>query len=142
MAKRRTSRYQPGQRSSAWRKIKPVQDLACVIVGYTAARDGLHSLLVATLRQGALRYAGQLRRGLAQPLQAELARQLSLRRRAQPVVACPQPALWVEPELYCRVQCFGWAPSGQLRYPIFRGLLTSSSTAPSRSERSTSGSGA
>ena len=35
MAKQLASRYQPGQRSAAWRKIKPVQSLACVIVGYT-----------------------------------------------------------------------------------------------------------
>ena len=49
MAKHLASRYQPGKRSSAWRKIKPVQALACVIVGYTAGRDGLNSLLVATL---------------------------------------------------------------------------------------------
>jgi len=135
MAKHLTSRYQPGQRSSAWRKIKPVQALACVIVGYTAGRDGLHSLLVATLRQRALRYAGQLRRGLTRPLQADLAGRLARRRRSQPVVTCPRPALWVEPELYCLVQCFGWTPRGHLRYPIFRRLLGSSS-APSPSSSS------
>ena len=126
MAKHLSSRYQPGKRSSAWRKIKPVQTLACVIVGYTVERHGLHSLLLATLHQGILRYAGQLRRGLTRVLQADLAGLLAQRRRCQPVVACPQPALWVEPELYCLVQCFGWTPSGQLRYPLWRGLLSGS----------------
>jgi DNA ligase D-like protein (predicted ligase) len=136
MAKHLASRYQPGKRSSAWRKIKPLQTLACVIVGYTMGRDGLDSVVVATLRQGSLGYAGQLRRGLPRPLPAELARRLSERRRCQPIVSCPQPALWVEPELYCLVQCFGWTPSGQLRYPVYRGLLNASApTAPRSATR-------
>jgi bifunctional non-homologous end joining protein LigD len=123
MAKQLASRYQPGQRSSVWQKIKPVQTLACVIIGYTAGPAVLHSLLVATLRQGRLCYGGQLRRGLTPALQAELARRLAPWRRDLPAVACPQPAVWVEPHLYCQVQCFGWTSAGQLRYPVFRGLL-------------------
>jgi len=129
MAKQLSSRYQAGQRSPAWRKIKPVQTLACVIVGYTVERHGLHSLLLSTVHQGILRYAGQLRRGLTRALQADLAGLLAQRRRCQPVVACPQPALWVEPELYCQVQCFGWMPGGLLRYPLWRGLLSGSTAA-------------
>jgi bifunctional non-homologous end joining protein LigD len=124
MAKQLSSRYQAGKRSSAWRKIKPVQALACVIVGYTRARDGLDSLLVATLSEGILRYAGQVRRGLTKPVQADLVGRLAQRRRCQPVVSCPQPALWVEPELFCLVRCFGWASDGQLRYPIFHRQLS------------------
>jgi len=127
MAKQLSSRYQPGKRSSAWRKIKPVQALPCVIVGYTLARGGLDSLLVATVSQGILRYAGQLRRGLTKPVQADLVGRLAQRRRCQPVVRCPQPALWVEPELFCLVRCFGWASGGHLRYPIFHRLLSDSS---------------
>jgi bifunctional non-homologous end joining protein LigD len=126
MAKQLSSRYQAGQRSPAWRKIKPVQTLACVIVGYTVERHGLHSLLLATVHQGILRYAGQLRRGLTRALQTDLAGLLAQRHRCQPVVACPQPAQWVEPELYCLVQCFGWTPSGHFRYPLWRGLLNGS----------------
>jgi DNA ligase D-like protein (predicted ligase) len=127
MAKQLSSRYQPGKRSSTWRKIKPVQALACVIVGYTVERSDLHSLLVATLRQGILCYAGQVRCGLTKAVQRDLARRLAQRRRSEPVVACPQPGLWVEPELYCLVQCFGWAGSGQLRYPTFQRLVSGSS---------------
>jgi bifunctional non-homologous end joining protein LigD len=126
MAKQLSSRYQAGRRAPAWRKIKPVQTLVCVIVGYTAERHGLHSLLLATLHQGILRYAGQLRRGLTRPLQADLAGRLAPLHRCQPVVSCRQPAVWVEPELYCLVQCFGWMPSGLLRYPLWRGLLSGS----------------
>ncbi len=127
MAKQLTSRYRPGQRSAAWRKIKPVQELACVIVGYTAGPAGLDRLLVATLRQGVLAYAGQLGCGLTGPVLADLADRLARRRCSGAVVPCPEPGLWVQPELYCRVRCFGWTPAGQLRYPVFRGLLPGAS---------------
>jgi hypothetical protein len=51
MAKLQTSRYMPGQRSSAWRKMKPRQVLPCVIIGYTATYgEGIHSVLVASTR--------------------------------------------------------------------------------------------
>jgi bifunctional non-homologous end joining protein LigD len=122
MAKHQASRYLPGQRSSAWRKIKPVQLLPCVIIGYTPARDGLHSLLVATAHQGGIRYVGQVT-GLRERTQTELRQRLAQYRRRQPIVACPHKALWVEPEVYCRVQFLRWTPHGRLHGASFRGLL-------------------
>jgi ATP-dependent DNA ligase len=123
MAKRLASRYAPGKRSAAWRKIKPVAMLPCVVVGYTAGRDGVQRLLVATVREGVLRYVGQLRPGLSQPARLELAQRRAWRRRSRPLVACPQTARWVEPERYCRVEFGGWTPQGRLRKPVFRGWI-------------------
>ena len=37
MAKHRSSRYLPGKRSAAWKKIKPTRTLPSGIIGYTAA---------------------------------------------------------------------------------------------------------
>jgi ATP-dependent DNA ligase len=119
MAKHLSSRYAPGKRSAAWRKIKPAGMLACVVVGYTAGREGVQPLLVATVRQGVLRYVGQLRPGGGVPARTELARRLAWRRRSRPVVACPQTACWVEPERYCRVQFGGWTPPGPPPRPRF-----------------------
>ena len=49
MAKHQASRYLPGKRSSAWRKIKPWKELPCLILGYTPSRrEGFYSLLLAT----------------------------------------------------------------------------------------------
>lgn len=118
MAKHLASLYQPGRRSPAWQKIKPEQALACVIIGYTAS-----GLRLATLRQGQLAYVGTVRQGLTPLLQEELRRRLAGHRQAQPVVACPQSALWVQPLLYCQVRCFGWTTASRLRYPVFQGLL-------------------
>jgi ATP-dependent DNA ligase len=118
-----SSRYLPGQRSAAWKKIKPAQILPFVIIGYTPSRDGLHSLLVAHAHRGALRYVGQLTSGFSNLLRTELARRLVLKRRPRPLVACPRHACWVEPELYCRVRFLQWTPRGHLRGASFAGLI-------------------
>jgi DNA ligase D-like protein (predicted ligase) len=123
MAKFQASRYCPGKRSPAWRKLKPACLSPCVIVGYQSDRSGLQRLLVATLRAGELQYAGHLERGLSDAARAELTLRLASKRCAQPVVPCPRLACWVEPDLYCQVAFQGWTPRGHLRHAIFRGLL-------------------
>jgi ATP-dependent DNA ligase len=123
MAKLQNSRYLPGQRSAAWRKIKPAQILPFVIIGYTPFRDGLHSLLVANAHRGGLRYVGQITRGFSNLLRTELARRLAPIRRPRPVVACSRHADWVDPELYCRVRFLQWTSHGHLRGASFAGLI-------------------
>src|ERR1019366_8201378 len=123
MAKHQTSRYLPGRRSAAWKKIKPTEVLPCVIIGYTSCRDGIHSLLVASVHQGPLRYVGQITSGFSDRLKADLERRLAQRRRPRPVVACQRQALWVEPDFYCRVRFQHWTPRGRLRCASFAGLL-------------------
>src|SRR5262249_21825417 len=86
-----------GQRSPAWKKIKPNRVLPCLIVGYRAGRARLHSVLVASLHEQVLRYAGEVSRGFTEQMRAELVKQLSARPRAYPVLPCPKPALWAEP---------------------------------------------
>ena len=124
IAKQQASRYWPGKRSPAWRKIKPTQLVPCVIVGYREDPDGVQRLLLATLREGVLRYVGELSRGLSEPARTELTPALAKRRRLRPVVLCPQRACWVEPELYCRVKSYGWTAHGHLRHATFAGWIT------------------
>jgi DNA ligase D-like protein (predicted ligase) len=123
MAKHQASRYCPGQRSPSWRKLKPAAMLPCVIIGYQADQVGVQRLLLAAMREEQLRYVGPLDRGLDGVARTELASRLAALRCAHPVVPCPLAACWVEPELYCRVQCQGWTLRGQLRHARFRGLL-------------------
>jgi DNA ligase D-like protein (predicted ligase) len=124
MAKRQGSRYWPGKRSPAWRKIKPAGMLPCVVIGYRADGEGVQCLLVATMKEGVLRYVGQLRAGLGQQARTELARQMAGRQRSRPLVPCPRAACWVEPERYCRVRFQGWTPHGHLRDAVFAGWIS------------------
>ena len=66
MAKHLASRYLPGRRCSAWRKIKPAEVIPCAIVGYRPARKGFRTLLVAAEIQGSLRYVAELSSGFSE----------------------------------------------------------------------------
>jgi bifunctional non-homologous end joining protein LigD len=123
MAKKHTSCYLAGQRSSSWRKIKPELIVPCVIIGYQAGRSGIQRLCIAAVREEGLRYVGQLTLGFTASQAVELEKRLAPSRRSRPVTPCPHRACWVEPELYCHVQSQGWTSHGRLRHAVFRGLL-------------------
>jgi len=97
--------------------------LPCVLIGYTTGRHRVHSVLLATLRAGALHYVGQLSRGFSDEARVTLAQQLATLHRARPVLPCPQRASWIEPVLYCRVHHQGWTCHGCLRHAVFGGWL-------------------
>jgi DNA ligase D-like protein (predicted ligase) len=122
VAKHRAGRYRPGLRSSTWKKIKPNRVLPCVIIGCRLGRNGgVHSVLVAAVRDGMLKYVAEVSRGFTAQAQAELNRRLRARPRLHPVVACPTRACWVEPEVYCRIRFQAWTRHGRLRQAVFDG---------------------
>jgi bifunctional non-homologous end joining protein LigD len=123
MAKHLAGHYLPGKRSSSWRKIKPTEVLPCVIIGYIRSNRGFHSLLVATQREGALCYVGELTVGWTREERAELAQRLPALVRPGPIVPCRKQAVWLEPERYCRVRSLGWTRRGRLRGASFAGLI-------------------
>lgn len=124
MAKHLQSRYLPGRRVQAWRKIKPFQSIPCVVIGYTPSREGIHSLLVAATEHGTLRYVAELTSGFSQDVRWQLARLVRTRPRLEPVVPCARKrANWIEPEIYCEVRFLEWTSHSRLRGAHFRGLL-------------------
>jgi DNA ligase-1 len=123
MAKRLDSRYQPGRRSPAWRKIKPRAQTACLILGYRARRDGSIASLLLAGSPDPLHYLGEVRCRRLGEAAGPLAALLAERHCAQPFVPCHQKAQWVRPQLYCKVRYFGWTERGRLRFPTLVGLL-------------------
>jgi ATP-dependent DNA ligase len=124
MAKHLQSRYLPGRRVQAWRKIKPFQSIPCVIIGYAPSRQGIHSLLVAATVQGVLQYVAELTSGFSQDQRWHLARLLQTRLRPEPVVPCARKrAIWIEPDVFCQVRFLEWTPHSRLRGAHFRSLL-------------------
>jgi ATP-dependent DNA ligase len=93
-----------------------------VVIGYTAWRHGIRSLLVAADHQGKLQYVAELT-GLSDAAQGQLAPGLFRHPRSKPVVPCPKRGQWVEPELYCQVRYLVWTHHGRLRGAHYRGLI-------------------
>jgi bifunctional non-homologous end joining protein LigD len=120
--------YRPGERSSAWCKVKVRAEEEFVIGGFSAprgARQHLGALLVGAFDGDGLRYAGKVGTGFTEATLANLHRQLTRRRRAQPPFVDPpreRDLVWVEPELVAQLGFTERTGDGKLRHPTFLGL--------------------
>ncbi len=126
VAKRKDSIYQPGKRSSAWRKIKAVQSAEFVIGGYTkgkGAREPLGALLLGYYDDKKFHYVGHVGSGLDEKTFADLrARVAKLTRDTPPFAEKPdlhRPTTWIEPKLVAEVNFASFTPDGNLRAPVF-----------------------
>ena len=132
VAKRRDSRYQPGQRSEAWIKAKHVRRQSTVICGWKPGERGragaIGSLLLGVHGEGGLLYAGLVGTGFDAAALRLLAERLAPLTRPAPAYDGAVPpehagvAHWVEPVLVCDVDFTNWTSRGRLRHPSYKGL--------------------
>lgn len=128
MAKRADSTYLPGQRGSAWIKLKLQIHQETVIIGVRRGDGGrIRSLLAAVPDEnGNLAYAGRVGTGFSQSQLAEIEKRLRrLERKTPPVDDVPKAdmsdAWWVSPELVAEVAIAGRTRGGSLRHAVWRG---------------------
>ena len=134
VAKKLDSPYQPGRRSTDWRKVKVRAGQEVVIVGYTKGQGrrsgGFGALVVAVHEAGGLRWAGNVGTGFSDD---EIDRLLGLlrplARKTTPLAEEPKmprvrrgDVVWVEPELVAQVAFVEWTHDGRLRAPVYLGV--------------------
>ncbi|HXG76710.1 MAG TPA: DNA ligase D [Gaiellaceae bacterium] len=147
VAKRLDSTYQPGRRSTDWRKVKVRARQEVVIAGYTKGQGrraaGFGSLVVGVHEAGALRWAGNVGTGFTE---AEIERLLE---RFRPLVRDEPPfpeapkmprvrrsdVVWLEPRLVAEVEFAEWTREGRLRAPVYLGLREDKTAGEVRRER-------
>jgi bifunctional non-homologous end joining protein LigD len=141
IAKRRTSRYDAGQRNGAWVKLKLDRQQEFVVGGYRPGPYGVDALLVGYYSDKALHFAGKVRAGFTPHVRREVVAQL------QPLASssCPFADLphsrpshwgggvtadqmkemrWVKPKLVAQIRFVEWTGEGHLRHAAFLGLRT------------------
>ncbi|NKE72090.1 DNA ligase D [Candidatus Manganitrophus noduliformans] len=130
VAKRKDSVYSPGRRSREWIKLKLVQELDCVVAGWTEGRGNrshtIGALLLGLYEGEALHYISHTGSGF----DAEMLRQVEKELRPLEIDQCPfstRPktnarAHWVTPRLVARVKFTHWTQDRHLRAPILLGL--------------------
>jgi bifunctional non-homologous end joining protein LigD len=105
VAKRRDSRYEPGERSGACQKMRVNQGQALVIAGYTLGARNFDAIIFGYYDGGKLLYAGRTRSGFTPASRGELFKRFQALSDAQ----CPFANL---PE----------ARAGRLRHSRYMGL--------------------
>jgi bifunctional non-homologous end joining protein LigD len=129
IAKKLDSVYEPGRRTSNWRKIKAMRTMDCVILGWTPG-SGSRSHTFGALLVGAydaddtLRWVGQVGTGFSGQLLADLQKRLEAIEVPESPIDDPglKGARFVRPELVCEVTYLELTRVGKMRAPSFKGL--------------------
>jgi bifunctional non-homologous end joining protein LigD len=142
IGKRRDSRYEIGQRSGAWIKLKLHREQEFVIGGYTppgGSRMHFGALLVGIYEGDQLKFAGKVGTGFnAKLLRSLHGRFKEIRRETCPFIDLPEKRSgrygtgvtaaemkrchWVRPVLVAQIRFAEWTRDGRLRHPVFLGL--------------------
>jgi bifunctional non-homologous end joining protein LigD len=139
VAKRLDSRYERGQRSGAWRKMRLHQGQEFVIGGYTPGGQSFDALVLGVYEGRRLLYVARTRNGFTPRSRLDLFPRL----RALESARCPFANLpeakggrwgqgltaekmaecrWLQPRLVAQVEFVEWTPDHHLRHSRFVGL--------------------
>ena len=139
VAKRRNSKYEPGQRSGAWQKMRVNQGQEFVIAGYTPSPKNFDALIIGYYEGSKLMYAARTRNGFTPASRAELFKKL----KPLEISGCPFANLpekkpgrwgagltaakmvecrWLKPQLIGQFEFVEWTEDAHLRHSRFVAL--------------------
>lgn len=140
IAKRRESRYSPGERNNDWKKLRLNNEQEFVVGGFKPGLTPFDSLLVGYYNGRSLRFAGKVRAGFNPRSRKAVWERIENDR----VDECPFADLpdadkkgrwgegiteddmkalcWVKPRLVVQVSFVEWTSHGHLRHAAFRGV--------------------
>jgi bifunctional non-homologous end joining protein LigD len=136
VAKRRDSKYQPGERTGAWQKMRVNQGQELVIAGYTPSSKNFDALVIGYYQDGKLMYAARTRNGFTPASRAELFKKLKpLEIKECPFANLPEKKAgrwgagltaekmkecrWLKPELVGQFEYVEWTDVSHLRHTKF-----------------------
>ena len=139
IAKRRDSRYTPGERGNAWVKLKLDRQQEFVVGGYRPGPNGVDALLVGYYDGARLRFGGKVRAGFTPHVRREVAAALAaFQADVCPFVDLPNSKTshwgggitaeqmhemqWLMPRAVAQIRFVEWTADGHLRHAAFLGL--------------------
>ena len=129
MAKKKSSLYSEGIRTTEWMKIKNHKTDEAVIAGYTEPRGSrkyFGALILGKYEEGKLYYAGHTGTGFSKRSLKEIHTLLQpLVTGKMPFIAKPAtnaPPTWIKPEAVCTVKYSRITEEGLFRQPVFIGI--------------------
>ena len=139
VAKRRDSKYEPGQRSGAWQKMRVNRGQELVIAGYTPSPKNFDALVIGYYDGDKLIYAARTRNGFTPASRTELFKRIKpLEIKECPFVNLPEKKAgrwgagltaakmaecrWLKPVLVGNFEFVEWTEDVHLRHSRFMGL--------------------
>jgi bifunctional non-homologous end joining protein LigD len=139
VAKRRDSKYEPGQRSGAWQKMRVNQGQELVIAGYTPSPKNFDALVIGYYDGDRLMYAARTRNGFTPASRAELFKKIKpLEIKECPFANLPEKKAgrwgagltaakmaecrWLKPEIVGQFEFVEWTEDAHLRHTRFAAL--------------------
>jgi DNA ligase D-like protein (predicted ligase) len=152
VAKRRDSKYEPGERSGAWQKMRINQGQELVIAGYTPSQKNFDALVVGYYEDDKLMYAARTRNGFTPASRMELFKKIRpLEIKECPFANLPEKSAgrwgagltaakmvecrWLDPVLVGQFEYVEWTSDGHLRHSRFMGLRADETARDVRRER-------
>jgi bifunctional non-homologous end joining protein LigD len=139
IAKRKGSRYEPGERNGAWVKCRVHKSQEFVIGGYFPGSHGFDSIIVGYYRGKDLIYVARTRNGFVPASRRQVF--AKLKDRVVPTCAfvnlpeahparfgreldaeAMKKAVWLRPELVAQIEFLEWTEADRLRHSKFVGL--------------------
>ena len=139
VAKRRNSRYEPGQRSGAWQKMRINRGQEFVIGGYTPSDRNFDAIIFGYYNDGKLQYVARTRNGFTPSSREQLFKKLKpLEVKECPFANLPEArsgrwgagltaakmkdCRWLKPVLVGQFEFTEWTPDNHLRHSRFIAL--------------------
>ena len=139
ISKRRDSKYEPGERSGAWQKMRINQGQEFVIGGYTVGGRSFDALVFGYYLEGNLIYAARTRNGFTPKLRDELMKRFkALETKECPFSNLPEKKAgrwgagltaakmvdcrWLKPVLVGQFEFLEWTGENHLRHTKFIAL--------------------
>jgi bifunctional non-homologous end joining protein LigD len=142
ICKRADSTYRAGERTRDWLKVKCVAEQEFVIGGWSESerREGFASLLLGTMQNGKLVYAGRVGTGYDEQDLTRIGKRLRALEVDKPAfvtvpAAMRRKAHWVKPELVAQVRYTELTRDGIVRHGVFDGLREDKPAREVRMER-------
>jgi bifunctional non-homologous end joining protein LigD len=126
MAKKASSEYHKGVRTTDWLKVKYHKSEDVIIAGFTqptGSRKHFGALVLAVKTKDGLKYAGHTGSGFNEKSLAEMYKRLQPLVTAQSPfkekVKTNMPVTWVKPKCIAEIKFTEWTNDGKMRHPIF-----------------------
>ena len=122
IAKKKDGVYQEGKRSDSWVKIKFLQTLDAIVIGFTETKRKISSLALGLYDDGTVTFIGKVGTGFDEQFIERFYPQLVKIMTAKKDESLPKEIIPVKPRFVAEVSYLEFTPDCKLRAPVFKRL--------------------